>query len=451
MKISQGFGAVALLALMAGCTDGELILQGERLTPRDAASADGAAQERISAASNASGPATVPPAAVPISLPAMVANADWPQKGGSGTHRAPHAALSASPKLAWSNGIGAGDSRRNRITASPVVAGGRIFTLDAQSTVTATGTNGATLWQADLTPATDNAGEGSGGGLAADGGRLYVTTGFGEVVALDAATGAGVWRQRLDGIAAGGPAVAAGLVYVTSRDGTATALNTTTGRVAWALPAIAGQTGASGAATPAVDGRQVIFPFATGQMISAERASGTPLWTGQVAGQRAGRGYAIVSDLAGDPVIDGSAVYAGSAAGRLAAFSAENGQAAWVADDGALGTFTVAGGSIFLVNDEDQLVRLSTSDGKVLWRVDLPYFTKKKDKSRLKIYAHNGPVLAGGRLWLGSSDDRLRAFDPTSGALLAEIDLPGGAASAPVVAGSTLYVVTKKGKLLAFR
>ena len=119
MKISQGFGAVALLALMAGCTDGELILQGERLTPRDAASADGAAQERISAASNASGPATVPPAAVPISLPAMVANADWPQKGGSGTHRAPHAALSASPKLAWSNGIGAGDSRRNRITASP--------------------------------------------------------------------------------------------------------------------------------------------------------------------------------------------------------------------------------------------------------------------------------------------------------------------------------------------
>jgi len=451
VKISQGFGAVALLALMAGCSDGELILQGERLTPRAALAPDGNALERVSATSNASGPATVAPVAVPISLPAMVANADWPQKGGAATHRAPHAALPASPKLAWSAGIGAGDSRRNRITAAPVVAGGRIFTLDAQATVTATGTNGATLWQADLTPATDNAGDGSGGGLATEGSQIFATTGFGEVVALDAASGAEIWRQRLDGIAAGGPAVAGGLVYVTSRDGTATALNVATGRVAWALPAIAGQTGASGAATPAVDGRQVIFPFATGQMISAERNSGTPLWSGQVAGQRAGRGYAIVSDLAGDPVIDGATVYAGTAAGRLAAFSAENGQPTWVAEDGALGTFTLAGGSIFVVNDEDQLVRIATSDGKALWRVDLPYFTKKKDKRRLTIHAHNGPVLAGGRLWLASSDDRLRAFDPASGALVVEIDLPGGAASAPVVAGSTLYVVTKKGKLLAFR
>lgn len=459
MKISQGFGAVSLVALLAGCSDGELILQGERLTPRAAAGAGAAGDDQaegtsgivVSAASNASGPATVLPVSVPIALPATVANADWPQRGGSATHRPPHAALAANPALAWSVGIGAGDSRRNRITASPVVAGGRVFTLDAHATVAATGSNGAPLWQADLTPATDNAGEGSGGGLAVEGGRLFATTGFGEVVALDAASGKEVWRQRLDGIAAGGPAAAAGLVYVTSRDGTATALDAATGRIAWAIPALAGQTGATGAATPAIDGRQVIFPFATGQMIAAERATGTPLWTGQVAGQRAGRGYAIVTDLSGDPVIDGAAVYAGSAAGRLAAFSAETGQAAWVAEDGASGGFALAGGALFLVNDENQLVRLSAADGTTTWRLDLPYYTKAKDKRRLAIHAHNGPVLAGGRLWLASSDERLRGFDPASGALVADIALPGGAASAPVVAGGTLYVVSKNGKLLAFR
>ncbi|MCT8328112.1 outer membrane protein assembly factor BamB family protein [Albidovulum sediminis] len=451
MKITRGLCTVAVLALMAGCSDGELILPGERLAPRDATLPEGEAGLRVSATSNASGPATVLPAAVPISLPGTVANADWPQRGGGGTHKAPHAALSAAPALAWSAAIGAGDSRKNRITASPVVAGGRIYTLDARATVAATGTNGAPLWQVDLTPPTDREGEASGGGLAADGGRLFATTGFGEVVALDAATGAIAWRHRLDGIAAGGPAVSDGLVYVTSRDGTATALSAANGRVAWQLPGAASQSGIVGVAAPAFDARQVIFPFASGQMISVEKSSGTGLWAGQVAGRRLGRAYTSVGDLSGDPVIDGSTVYAGTASGRLAAFSAETGQETWTAEDGAAGLFAVAGGAIFLVNDESQLVRLDAATGEAVWRADLPYFTKAKDKRRSRIFANYGPLLAGGRLWIASSDESLKAFDPASGALVAEISLPGGAASGPVVAGGTLYVVSKNGKLLAFR
>jgi len=52
---------------------------------------------------------------------------------------------------------------------------------------------------------------------------------------------------------------------------------------------------------------------------------------------------------------------------------------------------------------------------------------------------------------VASSDGALRQFDPANGALLAQSELPGGAASNPVVANGTLYVVTKRGQLLAFR
>ncbi|MCV2868959.1 PQQ-binding-like beta-propeller repeat protein [Defluviimonas sp. WL0002] len=451
MKITHGFCTVAVLALLVGCSDGELILPGDRVMPRDASLPEGEATLRMSAASNASGPAAVSPVAVPISLPAAVANADWPQRGGGGTHKAPHAAFSAAPSLVWSASIGAGDSRKNRITASPVVAGGRVFTLDAEATVAATGTNGAPLWQTDLTPATDSGGDASGGGLAADGGRVYATTGFGEVIAMDAQTGAVIWRQRLDGIASGGPSVSDGLVYVATRDGSATAISATNGRIAWQIPAVASQSGVVGVSSPAFDGRLVIFPFASGQLIAVEKSSGTGLWAGQVAGRRLGRAYASITDLTGDPIIDGSSVYAGSASGRLASFSAETGQQGWTADDGAAGLFTVAGGAIFLVNDEAQLVRLDAATGESVWRVDMPYFTKAKDKRRKSIYAHYGPVLAGGRLWVASSDESLKAFDPASGAIVQQVPLPAGAASAPVVAGGTLYVVSKNGKLLAFR
>jgi outer membrane protein assembly factor BamB len=131
--------------------------------------------------------------------------------------------------------------------------------------------------------------------------------------------------------------------------------------------------------------------------------------------------------------------------------NADTGLTVWSARDGALSPVAVAGGSVFLVNDEDQLVRLSAATGEDIWRVDMPYFTKDKDKRRRAIVAHYGPVLAGGRLILASSDGLIRAFDPASGALVATVDLPGGAASAPAVAGGVLYVVTADGKLRAFR
>ncbi|MDH5529511.1 MAG: PQQ-binding-like beta-propeller repeat protein, partial [Paracoccaceae bacterium] len=74
-----------------------------------------------------------------------------------------------------------------------------------------------------------------------------------------------------------------------------------------------------------------------------------------------------------------------------------------------------------------------------------------KDKKRRTIFAHFGPVLAGGRLVIASSDGLIRSIDPASGAVISTLEMAGGAASAPVVAGRTLYVVTQNGQLHAFR
>jgi hypothetical protein len=84
---------------------------------------------------------------------------DWTHRAGNARHLMPHAALSATPQRVWSAKIGAGSSRKNRISAAPVVADGRVFTIDAGTAVTATGTNGATLWSTDLTASFDKGGE----------------------------------------------------------------------------------------------------------------------------------------------------------------------------------------------------------------------------------------------------------------------------------------------------
>jgi len=100
-------------------------------------------------------------------------------------------------------------------------------------------------------------------------------------------------------------------------------------------------------------------------------------------------------------------------------------------------------------------VRADAATGELLWVVDLPtYFPYGGLFGRGKPFAavpYYGPILAGGRLWVASGDGWLRAFGPVDGALLAQVELPGGAAAAPAIAGGVMYIATREGRLLAFQ
>lgn len=432
-------GAFAMVALLAACGEREVILTGERIAVRD--SLDGVV-----------GAAAPSAEARSISLPAMQSNADWGQRGQNARHAAPHAALGAAPQQLWTTKVGAGSSRKNRISAAPVVAGGRIFTMDAGSTVAATSAAGTLLWQLDLTPGFDRDGGVSGGGLAAEGGRIYATTGYGEVVALDAATGGQLWRQRVDAPVQGAPAVSDGVVYVAGRDGAAWAINAADGKVAWQLTGTPGVQGYLGTAAPTVGDRAVFFPSGAGDLMAVlKQGGGVKLWTESVAGRRLGTAYAGSFDVTGDAALLGDTLYTGTAAGRTVAIDGSSGKRLWEAGEGALGPLAFAGGSLFLVNDQAELVRLQASNGAEVWKVAMPYFEAEKPRKHKAIYAHFGPVLAGGRLWVASSDGLLRGFSATDGSLVQQVEIPGGAATQPAVAGGVLYVVTNSGQLMAFR
>jgi outer membrane protein assembly factor BamB len=440
--------ALGLLAFLAACAEREVILPGERFPVR----ADLAASLPVEGA-----PAPVAPPApqnqsLPISLPPQVTLADWTHRAGNAQHLMPHAALSATPALLWSADVGAGSSRRNRIAAAPVVTDGRVFTMDAGVTVTATATSGQTLWSADLTAAFDAGGGVSGGGLAAAGDRLFAATGYGEVVALEAASGRVLWRQRLDAPVSGAPATDGAVVYVTGRDGSAWAMDAADGKVVWQVIGSPGVAGFVGSAAPTIGDRAVVFPTAAGELMAVLKiGGGTKIWQKSLAGKRLGRAYALTADITGDAVLAGSVIYAGTGAGRTVAIEAASGERIWDAGEGALGPVALAGGSVFLVNDQAELVRLDAATGAVIWTQAMPYFTDDRIKRRKGIFAHYGPVLAGGRVIVASSDGLLRVFDPTDGTLTHTAQIPGGAAAQPAVAGGVLYVLGAGGQLHAFR
>ncbi|KIN71849.1 PQQ enzyme repeat family protein [Sulfitobacter guttiformis KCTC 32187] len=436
-------GLLGAAAFLAACSEPDVILPGQRENIRSVLQDQSQFEEEQAAFTGNTSRA--------ISLPAAQANADWSQTAGSPANRISHPALGGALTLAWAADIGEGDSRKHRITADPVVAGGRIFTLDAQSIVTATSSTGATLWQIDLRPARDQAGDATGGGLVVSGDTVYVSIGFGVLAAVDTATGAVRWTQQLDASGSGTPTVAGDLVYVTAGDNTGWAVNRADGAVEWQIGSTGDTNNVLGAPAPAVTEDLAIFAFGSGEVQAVFRRGGLNRWDASVLGKRPGRAMSNVSDVTSAPVVSGDRVYVGNQSGRIAALDLASGSRLWSASDGAIGPVWPVGGSLFAVTDLNELVRLDAADGSKIWGVELPNFVQRKPKKQSRVVAHYGPILAGGRVIIASGDGVLRSYDPSNGALVATAEIPGGATSAPVVAGRVLYVVSKNGRLLAYR
>jgi outer membrane protein assembly factor BamB len=436
----------AMTAILLACGKGELVLDGPRFDVRADVPTIGEngeipqVENSVAALEGRS-----------FKIPAQVNHSEWTHRNGSATHRVAHPSLGSNLTQAWSVNIGQGNGRKARITADPVVSGGRIFTLDSASQVVATGSDGATLWSRKLIPVTDKDGDASGGGLAFGDGLVIASTGFGELFALEATSGEIKWRQKLEAPITSSPTVAGGLIYVVSRDSRAWAISTKEGRIKWQLPGTPSSAVIAGGAGVAISDRLAIFPFGSGELVSALKKSGIRVWGSSVAGQRRGRAYSNISDVTGDPVIAGDKIYASNQGGRTVALETGSGERLWTAKEGALAPVWPAGDSVFMISDQDNLIRLDAETGDVIWSEALPYFRAKKIKRRQHIFAHHGPILAGGRLIVASDDGLIRSFNPDTGELIGTTEIKNGAASNPVVVNNTLYVVTTKGNLVAFR
>ncbi|WP_228028430.1 PQQ-binding-like beta-propeller repeat protein [Donghicola mangrovi] len=425
---------LAATTFLAGCAQQEVILPGERLTLRG----DVPVVQDVNRSEA-------------ISLPAAQNLTDWPQAQANARNNPGHLAVSYPLEPMFAVSIGAAEDRKHRITAQPVFVDNRVFTLDSEAVVQATAPDGRVLWRRDLTPITDATDQASGGGLAADGNILYVSSGFGKLAALDIATGRVLWDQQLEAGGTGTPTVAGDLIYFVSSDNRAWALDKANGRIRWQLNGVEGGATIVGGPAPAVTDQLVLFPFSNGDLVSAFRMGGVQRWTASVSGSRNGAALSQISSITGDPVIDGGIVYVSNHSGRVAALNVDTGERLWTAQEGALSPVAVGGGSVFLISDRNELLRLDAADGSRIWGTELPNFTARKPLKRAEVVANFGPLLVNGQLLVASSDGLMRSFDVTTGAQTGAVSVDGGAAAAPIVVNGVVYVVSRKGKLIAFR
>src|SRR5436190_6853521 len=96
-------------------------------------------------------------AATKVTLPRPYRNPDWPQPGGYPANAMYHLEASGALTVAWQQQAGKGSDDSSRLTAAPIVAGGHVYVLDAQTHLYAfDAQSGNPAWDKDLAPYREN-------------------------------------------------------------------------------------------------------------------------------------------------------------------------------------------------------------------------------------------------------------------------------------------------------
>ena len=348
--------------------------------------------ERISILEEDEGIRVDPEAAgISVYLPRPKLNPQWGQAGGNAKHVMGHLGAPGALQTVWAESAGDGSDSELRLLSTPIVANGIVYTIDVYSIVHAFDANtGEEIWDVDVTSAEDEwfsfGGEGSmGGGIAYEGDRLFVTTGFAQVVALNAGSGEEVWRQSLPSPMRAPPTTANDRVYVITIDNQAYALDAENGDKLWSHSGIVEAAGVLGGAGPAVSKDVVIVPYSSGEINALRASNGRPLWSDNLGAINKLDAVSSLADIRGRPAIDGSRIIAISHAGRMVALDLRSGLRVWEKNIGGIQSPWVAGDFIYVLAENNKLICMTKKDGFVIWISRLLKYEDPDDEEDLII------------------------------------------------------------------
>jgi len=377
----------------------------------------------------------------PVVIPVATTNSSWAQPGGVPSNALHNLSLGRSLKRVFSVNAGTGSTNSGRLTAMPIVVGGRVYVLDSEASVRAfSASSGAPVWSVSVVPKGKD-GEGAfGGGLASNGTMIFVTTAFGEIIALNAGSGGEVWRKKVSSPIKTAPTISKGQVYFVTIANEAYAMSASSGAVLWQSQGSGESASTISNTSPAIAGGVVVTPHTNGDLVAFAAGGGQRYWGESLASSRAGASVANLNAIAGRPVIAGGRVYAISNAGRMAALDLKTGSEIWSREFSGNQTPWVSGEYVFVVSQKSRMVAVSRKSGAVKWIIDLPGGG---------LWA--GPVMGGGRLIVVSNKGVMASVSPQTGQIINTREVGDAFYIAPVIAGNTVYLLDNNASLVALR
>jgi outer membrane protein assembly factor BamB len=396
-------------------------------------------------------------------LPPPAPQADWPLAGGTLESSVENVDAAPDFRVAWKRGFGLKSGAHAHVMAPPIMAGGKVFVMDAGATVSAhDAQTGAPLWRTDLKPSPKGKSkkhpggdkDAFGGGLAFADGKLYAASGFRLVAQLDPNTGAVNWVSRTDAPLHDAPTVADGRVYVVDVDDELLTFDAASGTPDWTHQALTEPARMLVASSPAVSNGTLVASFASGELVAMRSDNGTELWNQPLSRTTRTNALSEIRDIAGRPVIYKGDVFAISHADVMADTDLRTGTVRWQIPLSGITSPWPAGDVVFAVGLDGSVVCAARESGQLYWVTDLnapglPKKGKKPPKRSRDVWS--SPILAGNRVITVSNGGEAVAINAKTGEVERRIKVGDDMLLGPIAAGGTIYVVSQQADLIAIR
>ena len=350
----------------------------------------------------------------------------------------------------WKAGVGSGLGRKY-LRISPAVLADQIFAADGYGRLESFDRfSGKRLWRTQL-PA-----EGGGffnsldvldrtdpsfvsGGIGAGGGKIFLGTTNGELIAFSAADGVEVWRAEVDSEVLAPTATGEGLVFVQTIDGSLMALEIDTGAVRWELDNQVPILTLRGTATPVYDGGVVYAGFSNGNLLAVRAENGEPIWEHRVMLPEGRSELERMVDVDSTPLLDGPIVYAVSYQGNVRGVRRADGNPVWELPMSSFLDMGEGYGQLYVIDEDDTIIAIDRQNAEEVWRQDA--------LARRKL---GSPVVFSNYVAVADDEGYLHIVAQSDGRLLGRRKLDGkGIRSKMVYADGTLYVQGNSGSLQA--
>ncbi|MDV5357699.1 outer membrane protein assembly factor BamB [Enterobacter asburiae] len=346
------------------------------------------------------------------------------------------------PTTSWSTSVGNGIGKYYS-TLHPAFADGVVYAADRHGVVKALSIDdGREIWSVNLA-------EKDGwfstraallsGGVTVSGGKVYIGTEQAQVYALNASDGSVAWKTGVVGEALSRPVVSDGLVLIHTSNGQLQALNEADGAVKWTVNLDMPSLSLRGESAPTTAFGAAIVGGDNGRVSAVLMQQGQLIWQQRISQANGPTEIDRLSDVDTTPVVVNGVVYALAYNGNMTALDLRSGQIMWKRDLGSVSDFVIDGNRIYIIDQNDRVLALSTDGGVTLWT-----------QSDLLHRNLASPALYNGYIVTGDSEGYLHWINVEDGRFVAQQKVDSsGFLTEPVVAGGKLLIQAKDGTLYA--
>ena len=334
----------------------------------------------------------------------------------------------------WSTNTGDGMGKQG-LSMGPRYSSGTLYAADYKGIlVSVNAESGSKNWELKTE-------QPFSGGPGLDDSQVYMGTIDGRVIAYDRNDGAELWNAQVSSEVLIPPESADGIVVVRCIDGRVFGLDAINGRRIWVYDHSVPLLTLRGNADLLVYGGTVFIGYDDGSVVSLKLEDGNLLWNQTIVSPEGRTELERLADVGTKMVIVASDLIVSSYKNRVASLAADSGRLLWFNEISSATGIQVDRTNLAVSESNGNLWMLDRRNGSTLWKLD-----------QMANRGLTRPAFYGNYVVVGDKEGYLHWIDTQIGSFVARNKVSSkGFAAAPFSVGTTLYVLTHGGNLIAYR